>query len=72
MKRKEWVVLALVIAAVAALEVFGTGDGSSGNPYPEGAVQEAPRAAEATDPSEPTSDPMAAYRTVRLHVTGMT
>lgn len=72
MKRKEWVILAVVIAAVAALEVFGTGDGSMADPHLEGTLQEAPRAGEPTDPTEPTSDPMEAYRTVRLHVTGMT
>lgn len=72
MKRKEWVILAAVIAAVAALEVFGTGGGSTQESRPRGPVQEAPRAAEPTGPSEPTADPMETYRTVRLHVTGMT
>lgn len=72
MKRKEWVILAVVIVGVAAVEVFGTGGGATQEPRPEGPVPEAPRSAELTNPSEPTSDPMAVHRTVRLHVTGMT
>lgn len=72
MKRKEWVILAVVIAAVAVLEVVGTGGGSPQDGHPEASVQDARRTAEPTGPSEPTADPREAYRTVRLHVTGMT
>lgn len=71
MKRKEWAILAILIVGVAALEVFGTGKGSQ-QPGSEGPVQETARTAEPAGPSERTADPMEAYRTVRLHVTGMT
>ena len=69
MKRKEWVILAVVIGAVAALEVFGTGGGSGRDTGPDDSVREAPRVA---DPTDQAADPMEAYRTVGLHVTGMT
>lgn len=72
MKRWEWVMLIILIVGVAALEVLGTGEGSPQHPQPAGSVEEATRPAEPAGPSEATVDPMAAYRTVRLHVTGMT
>jgi hypothetical protein len=68
-KRKEWVILALIVAGVAALEVFGTGDGSPRGPHSDGLVREATRSAA---PADPAAGPVEAYRTVRLHVTGMT
>jgi hypothetical protein len=69
MKRKEWVILAVIMAGVAVLEVLGTDDGSVRSPRPDRAVQEATRSAA---PADPAAGPVEAYRTVRLHVTGMT
>ena len=72
MKRKEWAILVLLITGVAALEVFDPGGGSPQAPQPDATPREAAQTTEPTRSSEPTADPMAAYRTVRLHVTGMT
>lgn len=41
-------------------------------PQPGATPREAAQTTESAGASEPTADPMAAYRTVRLHVTGMT
>ena len=72
MKRMEWGILVLLIVGVAALEVFDTGDGSLQTPRPGATPREAAQTTEPAGSSVPTADPMAAYRTVRLHVTGMT
>ena len=72
MKRKEWAILVLLMVGVAALEVFGTDDGSPQPPRSADSVPKAPRSTEPDAPSERTADPMEAYRTGRLHVTGMT
>ena len=71
MKRKEWVILAVVIAAVAALEVVGTGGDMEHAPG-DGPMQEVPARADLTNPHESATEALEVFRTVRLHVTGMT
>jgi len=80
MKRKEWVILAMLIAGVAALELFGPGDDmaveqgfSQERTLPGRSIQsDAPRSADVTAPPGTASNSMEAFRTVRLHVSGMT
>ncbi len=79
MKRKEWVTLAVLVAGVAALEVFGTrGDVSTEhdmapeNALPGSSTRSGTRSADQAVPPDTATDPLAAFRTVRLHVTGMT
>lgn len=68
MTRKEWVILGLLIAGVAALEISGRGAD-----WPAKQDQSyAPRSADPTAPPDTVIDPMGAFRTVSLHVTGMT
>ena len=74
MKWKEWVILAVLIVGVAALEVFG----GESEPSPHGdSPQATTRAAAGTPadrlpPSGSTAEPRGPFRTVELHVTGMT
>lgn len=68
MKRKEWVILVVLIAGVAAFELFKPGADRSARQDPS----HPPRSADRIDPPDTAIDPMKAFRTVRLHVTGMT
>lgn len=79
MKRKEWVILAVLIAGVAALEVFSTGgdvstehDIAPEHALPDSGIRTDTRSADQAALPDTSADPLAAFRTVRLHVTGMT
>lgn len=76
MRRWEWAVLALLIGGVAALEIArptddpATGRQATDRVGGEQADPSAPRAGALQ--ADPTAEPGEAFRTVRLHVTGMT
>ncbi len=80
MKWKEWVILAMLIAGVAALELFGPGDMSveqDSSPAEHTLTGRstqslAPRSAEGTALPGTGTDPIELFRTVRVHVTGTT
>lgn len=71
--KKEWVILAVLIVGVAALEVFG---GESEPPHDGGSPETVTRADTGTQSDgtmpESATDAGGAFRTVTLHVTGMT
>ena len=70
--KKEWVVLALLTVGVAALELLGSRKGASaGSDPPEAAVptEQAPPPNRSVTADSAQRGP---YRTVQLHVTGMT
>lgn len=74
MKRKEWMILAVLIAGVAGLEVFGPGaDMSPEDALSSNSIQDdVPGSADLAGPPDSVAEPMGPFRTVQLHVTGMT